>query len=66
MLWGKYPAKMPNFIHQLSAHGYETAYTGKGWGPGANQADHEPTGKAFKKYLQKTSEADGYLGLKNY
>lgn len=66
MLWGEYPPTLPNFIHQLAAQGYETAYTGKGWGPGTVPPAVEPTGTLFKQYLARTTPADGYQGLKGY
>jgi len=66
MLWGEYSPTMPNFIHQLAAHGYETAYTGKGWGPGTVPPTVEPTGKLFKQFTTRTTPADGYVGLKGY
>lgn len=64
VLWGHYPKEMPNFMHELARHGYQAAYTGKGWGPGVAAPEDKPTGEAFNKYLQKTNTR--YVGLKGY
>ena len=66
MLWGTYPSELPNFIHQLGANGYQTAYTGKGWGPGIQKPGDLPTGTEFRKHAVRTEWKDGYEGVKNY
>ncbi len=63
LLWGRYPSAMPNFIHQLMKHGYDAAYTGKGWGPGMVPDGVEPTGWAFRKNIHKVkTDYDGLAG----
>ena len=48
-----FPAKFGGYVERLAAAGYETGYTGKGWGPGfANDKDGKPrkiTGTPYQK-----------------
>ncbi|MDE7408267.1 MAG: sulfatase, partial [Muribaculaceae bacterium] len=51
--WCTYPQKYVSFPEALKAAGYQTGYTGKGWGPGiaqnADGSDRELTGKKYNK-----------------
>lgn len=46
-----FPAKFPVYPHLLEDAGYETGYTGKGWGPGRLEGwQRHPIGKAFQEH----------------
>ncbi len=51
--WCEYPLKFVSFPEVLKKHGYQTGYTGKGWGPGiaktADGKDRKLTGKTYNK-----------------
>lgn len=52
-----FPAKFGGFMERLEADGYETGFTGKGWGPGfANDASGKPrriTGRGWQSKKAK-------------
>ncbi|MDF1756566.1 MAG: sulfatase [Verrucomicrobiales bacterium] len=56
-----FPAKFGGYVERLEADGYETGYTGKGWGPGiANNDKGKPrkiTGKNYSKRKLKPHAA---------
>lgn len=51
--WCEFPLKFVSFPEALKENGYETGYTGKGWGPGiaktAEGKDRKLTGKTYNK-----------------
>ena len=57
-----FQSKFGGYVERLAADGYNTGFTGKGWGPGfANDKDGKPrliTGKAYrKKHLKPHAKA---------
>ncbi len=51
--WCEFPQKFVSFPEVLKKNGYQTGYTGKGWGPGiaknADGSERKLTGKAYNK-----------------
>lgn len=43
----KFPNKFKFYPHLLMEKGYEVGLTGKGWGPGAYEGEHNPAGPLF-------------------
>lgn len=58
-LWGFLPKKYPNYTEILQQQGYYVGLTGKGWGPGKEEAggyDHNPAGIRYKDFQTFLSE----------
>jgi N-sulfoglucosamine sulfohydrolase len=52
--WAYFPAKFKSFVETLTAHGYHTGYTAKGWAPGfpgkINGEERLLTGTPYNNY----------------
>lgn len=58
-LWGYLPKKYSNYTEILQQQGYYVGLTGKGWGPGNEEAggyDYNPAGKRFKDFATFIAE----------
>lgn len=47
--WPHFPAEFAFYPHLLMQAGFHVGYTGKGWGPGSYDTEHNPAGPAYNK-----------------
>jgi len=51
--WPKFPQEFVFYPHLLMAEGYHVGFTGKGWGPGVYQTEHNPAGPVYNDLTTK-------------
>ncbi len=47
--WPKFPAKFKFYPQLLMENGFHTGFTGKGWGPGYYETEHNPAGPEWNE-----------------
>ena len=64
-----FPSKFVTLTERLSAAGYRTGYTGKGWGPGVREPGkpkRDPVGPVFNDILKKMEDQEECISPVDY
>ncbi|MEX0322871.1 MAG: sulfatase [Puniceicoccaceae bacterium] len=51
--WPHFPPEFKYYPHLLMEAGYHVGFTGKGWGPGSYDTEHNPAGPVYNKLNKK-------------
>ncbi len=51
--WPHFPAEFEFYPHLLMKEGYHVGFTGKGWGPGSYDTEHNPAGPEYNQLTLK-------------